>query len=167
MPDEDIRAFEGREAAGVWMLRIEDDNEGDAGVLLCWKLEITRNVVQTVSAGTGKVRAELSFREVDRQYADVLLRIYRAGKLRFQGAPAGCKGRERPPASARPVTVRDLDGDGEPEVLVDLYSGGAHCCTYTLPKTSLGILTPRARSKPRSTVPFGRVASGAVLKMTS
>lgn len=24
--------------------------------------------------------------------------------------------------------VRDLDGDGEPEVLLDLYSGGAHCC---------------------------------------
>src|SRR5262249_6124187 len=24
--------------------------------------------------------------------------------------------------------VADLDGDGEPEVEVDLYSGGAHCC---------------------------------------
>jgi hypothetical protein len=29
------------------------------------------------------------------------------------------------------VHVRDLDGDREPEVLVDLYSGGAHCCWYT------------------------------------
>ncbi len=27
-----------------------------------------------------------------------------------------------------PLTVADLDGDGEPEVLVDTYSGGAHCC---------------------------------------
>jgi len=27
-----------------------------------------------------------------------------------------------------PLTVTDLDGDGEPEVLVDTYSGGAHCC---------------------------------------
>jgi HYR domain len=26
------------------------------------------------------------------------------------------------------VFVRDLDGDREPEVLLDLYSGGAHCC---------------------------------------
>jgi hypothetical protein len=25
----------------------------------------------------------------------------------------------------------DLDQDGEPEVLLDLYSGGAHCCEYT------------------------------------
>jgi hypothetical protein len=29
------------------------------------------------------------------------------------------------------VTVRDLDADGEPEVLVDLFSGGANCCWYT------------------------------------
>jgi hypothetical protein len=29
------------------------------------------------------------------------------------------------------VTVRDLDADGEPEVLVDLYTGGANCCWYT------------------------------------
>jgi hypothetical protein len=29
------------------------------------------------------------------------------------------------------VNVVDLDGDDEPEVLVDLYSGGANCCWYT------------------------------------
>jgi hypothetical protein len=29
------------------------------------------------------------------------------------------------------VTVRDLDADGEPEILVDLYSGGANCCWYS------------------------------------
>jgi hypothetical protein len=29
------------------------------------------------------------------------------------------------------VTVRDLDGDREPEVLLDLYSGGANCCWYS------------------------------------
>jgi hypothetical protein len=26
------------------------------------------------------------------------------------------------------VKVADLDGDGEPEVLIDTFSGGAHCC---------------------------------------
>lgn len=32
--------------------------------------------------------------------------------------------------SARPyVRVRDLDADGEPEVLLDTYTGGAHCCS--------------------------------------
>ena len=30
------------------------------------------------------------------------------------------------------VTARDLDADGEPEVLVDLFSGGANCCWYTI-----------------------------------
>jgi hypothetical protein len=29
------------------------------------------------------------------------------------------------------LRVVDLDGDGEPEILVDTYSGGAHCCTIT------------------------------------
>jgi hypothetical protein len=29
------------------------------------------------------------------------------------------------------VSIGDLDGDGEPEVLLDLYWGGAHCCWYT------------------------------------
>lgn len=28
--------------------------------------------------------------------------------------------------------VRDLDSDGEPEVVVDLFSGGAHCCWSTI-----------------------------------
>ena len=29
------------------------------------------------------------------------------------------------------VTVRDLDG-GEPEILVDMFTGGAHCCQVNL-----------------------------------
>jgi len=31
----------------------------------------------------------------------------------------------------RSISLADLDGDGEPEVLLDLYWGGAHCCWYT------------------------------------
>lgn len=43
--------------------------------------------------------------------------------------PQGCAltaGSEELRAS---LQVADLDADGEPEVLVDTYSGGAHCCT--------------------------------------
>ncbi len=29
------------------------------------------------------------------------------------------------------VTLRDLDGDGEPEVLMETFTGGAHCCSIT------------------------------------
>ena len=30
-----------------------------------------------------------------------------------------------------PLAARDLDGDGETEILLDLFSGGAHCCWST------------------------------------
>lgn len=33
--------------------------------------------------------------------------------------------------TSRPLTVRDLNGDGTPEVTVDAYWGGAHCCYMT------------------------------------
>jgi hypothetical protein len=39
-------------------------------------------------------------------------------------APAGFGG-------GKSLAIKDVDGDGEPEVLLDLYSGGAHCCTFT------------------------------------
>jgi hypothetical protein len=32
-------------------------------------------------------------------------------------------------ARGGPLAVRDLDGDGAPEVILDLYTGGAHCCS--------------------------------------
>ena len=34
-------------------------------------------------------------------------------------------------AGHRSVLVTDVDGDGEPEVVLDLYWGGAHCCWYS------------------------------------
>jgi hypothetical protein len=30
------------------------------------------------------------------------------------------------------MKLRDLDGDSEPEVLLEVFSGGAHCCSYSL-----------------------------------
>ena len=29
------------------------------------------------------------------------------------------------------LNVMDLNGDGEPEILLDLFTGGAHCCSYS------------------------------------
>lgn len=46
------------------------------------------------------------------------------GHSDFGLAPAGY-------GQQRSLFVRDLDGDGEPEVLLDLYWGGAHCCFWS------------------------------------
>jgi hypothetical protein len=37
---------------------------------------------------------------------------------------------DQPPRQS--VLAVDLDNSGEPEVVVDLYTGGAHCCSYSL-----------------------------------
>ena len=79
------------------------------------------------------------------------MKIVRAGRtvvdvpIQRLGCP-DC--RDRPADGGR---VRDLDG-GEPEVLVDLYTGGAHCCAVTL------ILRWDAAAQP---VPLEARATGA------
>jgi len=35
-------------------------------------------------------------------------------------------------ADENALHVKDLDGDKEPEVIADFFTGGAHCCTYSL-----------------------------------
>jgi hypothetical protein len=65
------------------------------------------------------------------------LTIRRSGETRFDARlrrpPRG--GVNAQPAGffqhRRSISLTDLDGDGEPEVLVDLFWGGAHCCWYT------------------------------------
>ena len=47
------------------------------------------------------------------------------------GAPRGANAGTYGPMPNDPLSVRDLDGDREPEVLVRLFSGGAHCCEVT------------------------------------
>jgi hypothetical protein len=95
-----------------------------------------RDVTQTAQAGD--VRATLTYRVAKDVYSQVRLRIVRAGhglvddRLREVTCGKGCA--TWAPgygAHAGPVRVHDLDADGEPEVLLDLYSGGAHCCVLT------------------------------------
>jgi hypothetical protein len=65
------------------------------------------------------------------------LTIKRLGETRFAARlrPPPRNGVNAQPAGffqhRRSVSLSDLDGGGEPEVLVDLYWGGAHCCWYT------------------------------------
>ncbi len=59
------------------------------------------------------------------------LEIFRSGKLAYEDTFAGVTSYLGPLPGRSALTVVDLEGTGEPEVLLDLFSGGAHCCTST------------------------------------
>ena len=64
------------------------------------------------------------------------LTVTRDGATTFDGDPfaggdcseGGCS---LAPLGGNPLRVVDLDGDGSPEVLLDSFTGGAHCCQLT------------------------------------
>jgi subtilisin-like proprotein convertase family protein len=137
-PEQPLTALSGTEARGRWSLHVDDGTPGAAGTLLCWQLELARNVLTHVRVARGRVTAELSFRETNGRYSDLGITVRRDGRraLKTSVARLSCKdclvaGIDTIP-SPQPLAIRDLDGDGEPEVLLDLYTGGAHCCFYTV-----------------------------------
>src|SRR5262245_46897289 len=71
------------------------------------------------------VRAKATWVKHELEYRRVQVRITRDGRS-WTSASLGTWYSARP--SAR---VRDLDADGEPEVFLDTYTGGAHCCSVT------------------------------------
>ncbi len=100
---------------------------------------------ERLTAQSGNVKATLSFEknaEFGFRGKNIRLQIDRDGISRFDGIPkAGSQTSEDseegdstiPHAYQKsPLAVRDLDNDGEPEILIDYFSGGAHCCIYTL-----------------------------------
>ncbi|MBA3302110.1 MAG: hypothetical protein H0T15_09620 [Thermoleophilaceae bacterium] len=91
----------------------------------------------TVSKTSGVVKADLSY--VKRglfEYRAVGLTITRAGQVaQSGGVEKGCRECPVSPAETErgeSLELRDLDADAEPEVLLRLYTGGAHCCTQLM-----------------------------------
>jgi hypothetical protein len=89
----------------------------------------------TETATSGTVSATLSYDHVEDsfEYTNVHLTISRAGTQVLAADPTfdNCDSPYCAPAgqgNRDSVLVRDLDADGEPEVIVDFYTGGAHCC---------------------------------------
>ena len=88
----------------------------------------------SVTASGGAVQATLSWQAADFGVKDPRLIIARAGAPAFDGSPladaevcsVGCV--YAPSKDYTPLHVADLGGDVEPEVVVDSYTGGAHCC---------------------------------------
>lgn len=95
------------------------------------------------TAQSGNVQAELSYEKIETaglpEIKNLRLKISRSGQTLFNQTPPVDE-YDRPvldygePAEdqAAGFIVRDLDGDKEPEVIVDFFTGGAHCCTYSL-----------------------------------
>jgi subtilisin-like proprotein convertase family protein len=136
VPEQPLRSLYGGDAAGRWKLRIADDRAGAAGAVRCFTLVVSRKIVETRSASARGTVARLSYAEREDRYLALRLRIIRRGRALFDAAPRrlGAFRDANMPVFGQPggpVRVGDLDGDGEPEVLVDLYWGGAHCCYYT------------------------------------
>jgi hypothetical protein len=92
--------------------------------------------VVTERDASGGTRAELSYDrkgdEFSRTYSDFALKIYEDDVLVFEPDLTSCCSGYQPARRGRKssATVRNLDG-GEPEVLVDFYTGGAYCCWLT------------------------------------
>ena len=87
---------------------------------------------RTETAVLGAVRAELTYvKRSDFGYRDTRLTIRRGGRVVFASRVPSCRGCDVWPAyqgRRKSVAVRHLDRDGEPEVVVEGYTGGAHCC---------------------------------------
>jgi hypothetical protein len=94
----------------------------------------------------GDVVAELSYVVRRGRYSSIYrsrrIRIARDGQLLVDAAlprPPGCDARcaqfVRPHdfnVRGGALFLRDLDADGGPEVVVDLWTGGANCCTFSV-----------------------------------
>ena len=90
-------------------------------------------LARTETASSGAVSAQLSYdNNAQHGFSNLRLSITRANSTAYsQPVSSGaCAGLCSPAGFASKPSVRalDLDADGEPEVLLDLYSGGAHCC---------------------------------------
>ena len=83
------------------------------------------SALKTKTAHLGAVRATITWRDARFFEAkDVRLRITRSGQTALDTTKLGV---DRP----QTIAVRDLDTDGEAEVIVDFYTGGAHCCFFS------------------------------------
>jgi hypothetical protein len=93
---------------------------------------------QTETRSSGAVTATLSYDHVQDapEWQNLRLTITRDGAQVLAGDPhtGDCEAPYCAPAGfgdSASIAVDDLDGDGEPEVILDLYTGGAHCCSLS------------------------------------
>jgi streptogramin lyase len=85
----------------------------------------------TFTRTRGPVAATVSFeRAYTDAFTDMHIQIAREGKVVYSAAVPGRSGNEAY-GNGSGVSIRDLDGDGEPEVTLLLNRNGAHCCSWS------------------------------------
>ncbi|HEY9908064.1 MAG TPA: hypothetical protein V6D18_10750 [Thermosynechococcaceae cyanobacterium] len=89
-------------------------------------------IAETRTDQAGNVKAELSFERQEYGSKNFRLKILRAGQTVLNQPIPESDGFRLADYERKALQVRDLDGDREPEVIVDLFSGGAHCCTSSM-----------------------------------
>jgi hypothetical protein len=96
----------------------------------------------SATASLGAVQATLTWNAAQFGVSAPRLVIVRDGATVLDSSPVAASQSCKPAggdgcvyfasgARKSPLQVADLDGDGEPEVLVDVFTGGAHCCALT------------------------------------
>ncbi|MEH1883403.1 MAG: hypothetical protein V7L19_08645 [Nostoc sp.] len=94
-------------------------------------------IAETITGQLGNVRAEISYDKPEEyQYKNVRLKIIRADKTILDRKLPQEDEYDRPlgnlSGEENNLPVQDLDGNKEPEIIADFFTGGAHCCTYSL-----------------------------------
>jgi hypothetical protein len=110
------------------------------GLAVCSQIAVfaQSSSAETIVGQSGNVRAEISYDKPEEyQYKNVRLQIKRAGKIILDKKLPQESEYDRPVSGLldsqnNKLPVLDLDGNKEPEVIADFYTGGAHCCTYSL-----------------------------------
>jgi subtilisin-like proprotein convertase family protein len=138
-PDQALSGLKKMRTDGVWKLRVTAHSVGAVARLYCWGVVLNRYPETLETARSRSTLAQLSyiFRQDSYSLAYVRLTVFRAGVVRLDTLITNsCRYCVALPSGAYSgrgsLRVRDFDRDGEPEVLVDLYTGGAHCCFYSL-----------------------------------
>ena len=88
---------------------------------------------ETLTQQSGEIRAELSYQSgeicID---SPIQLQISRRQQVVFNETIQISEACRLHSPSETPFTIQDLDQNGEPELILDFYSGGAHCCFFSL-----------------------------------
>jgi hypothetical protein len=105
-------------------------------VLASTAAALAATALHTVHARSGGVSATLSYRhdasDAVEPFSDLQLMIVRNGRPLYRAAVANMPcGTLCWPNLPDALSVADVEADGQPDVLLNLYTGGAHCCNVT------------------------------------